>query len=405
METTIDTNNKRIHSWLKEDEIEAWALEQAKNIANAPYLATHVAIMPDSHQWYWVPIGCVFGTSWAIVPNAVWVDIWCGMLFCRTKVKTDTLTKEQYEAIRIQVLATVPVWFHHNKNSVDIPTELIHLYNSLKERLEIVSQNELLITNTIWTLGWGNHFIEIQEDQEWYLCIMIHSWSRQLWKIVADHYIKLANANAKANYHDWLESNNLGYLHALSEWWLNYIAEHNYLLQFATRNRKLIMDKVLDAIYHQLGEFEHFSLDDWRPYMIDCCHNFVSLEHHFWKNVYIHRKWAVRTSANGMYVIPGSMWSKSFVLKWQWALSNMALASCSHWAGRKLSRTKAQQELNLEETIKELDELWIVHGVSDKVNLDEAPGAYKNIDEVIAKESDIIGSIELVLKPLVSIKW
>jgi len=391
--------------WLDKDELEEWALAQAENVAELPYLATNVAIMPDSHQWYGVPIWCVFGTRSAIVPNAVWVDIWCWMVFARTKVKADSLSKDQYSALRLHVLATVPVWFHHNASPNDIPTELIHTFNQYKERLEIVSNNELLVANTIGTLWGGNHFIELQEDQEGYLCVMIHSGSRQLWKIVADHYIKIANANAEANFHPELAKQDLWYLLANSEAGLNYIAEHNYLLEFAKRNRRMIMDKVLDAIYHQLGEFEVFNLDDWRPYIIDCCHNFVSLEHHFGKNVYVHRKWAVKTSENGMYVIPGSMWDVSFVLKWLGSNSKVAMNSCSHWAGRKMSRTKAQQELDLDATIRSLDEQWIVHWVTDKANLDEAPGAYKDINEVIANEMDIVGSIELMLKPLVSIKW
>jgi len=388
MKQVINTEKIPIKLWL--DDIEDGALEQAKNLSNLPFVFRHIALMPDAHLGYGMPIGGVMATRGVVVPNAVGVDIGCGMLVVRTSladIDIQTL-KKMMGAIR----KVVPVGFNHQKEKQ-------------KNWLSVSEFNELLgwsviekeygaSLKQIGTLGGGNHFIEIQKGDDGYIWIMIHSGSRNIGYKVAKHYNNIAIEKNKKWFSSVPLGGDLAFLPLETEEGQNYLIEMHHCVQFALYNRQLMLDNIKEQF---LTEFPDTRFHE----TINIAHNYAAMEHHFNQNVMVHRKGATSAKVGEFGIIPGSQGTCSYIVK---GLGNPeSFESCSHGAGRKMGRKQAQRELNLEETKQLLDNLGVVHGVRNVKDLDEAPGAYKNIDEVMENQTDLV-EIVTKLTPLAVIK-
>jgi tRNA-splicing ligase RtcB len=346
MEKVVQTEKGLIKLWL--NDIEEGAMQQAKNLANLPFTFKHVALMPDAHSGYGMPIGGVLATEGTIIPNAVGVDIGCGM--CAVQTSLNELPKNDLKSIMGKVRDKVPVGFKSHKNKQD--EALLPQRDDLKP---IVKKHFKNAAFQIGTLGGGNHFIEIQKGNDGHVWIMIHSGSRNLGKQVADYYNKVAvqlNERWKSEVPRKWE---LAFLPLETQEAQDYIEEMQYCVEFALANRKLMMQRVMESF----SEFMRGNVD-FDP-MINIAHNYARLEHHFHKNVMVHRKGATSARKGEVGIIPGSQGAKSYIVE---GLGNKeSFESCSHGAGRQMGRKQAQRTLILEEEIKKLDKQGIVHGI------------------------------------------
>lgn len=384
----VESNEKLpIKMWLSE--IENEALNQAKNLANLPFAFRHIALMPDSHSGYGMPIGGVLATHKTIVPNAVGVDIGCGMCAMRTNIK-ETEKSDLQKIIDI-IKELVPVGFnwHKEKQSENMMPE-----KPTKEDAPIVNQQYEPALMQVGTLGGGNHFIELQQGSDGYLWAMIHSGSRNIGKKVADHYNKVAK-----------ELNELWFSSVPKEWDLAYLPfdtkearlyfrEMQYCVDFAFANRKQMMNKIKVSLQEVLP---NIVFDE----IINIAHNYAAWENHFNNNVIIHRKGATRAYSNEIGIVPGSMGTKSYIVRGLG--NNESFKSCSHGAGRIMGRKQAQRTLDLLQEQKMLNKQNIIHDVDSIDKLDEAPSAYKNIDTVMSNQNDLV-EIVVELKPLAVMK-
>ena len=382
MKRVIETERIPINLWL--DDIEEGALKQAKDIANLPVSFSHIAIMPDSHQGYGMPIGGVLATEDAIIPNAVGVDIGCGMCSLRTNQKE--IGRDSLKNILGTIRETVPVGFsHHDKQQEKKWMPELH------SNLPIVEQEYQSALKQVGTLGGGNHFIEIQKGSDGYIWIMIHSGSRNIGFTVAKHYNEKAK---KLNEGRSDVPKDLAFFREGTEEFSLYIDEMNYCIEFALSNRKLMMERVKSAFQKELPDTE---FDDF----INKPHNFASRENHFDRELIIHRKGATRAREGELGMIPGSQGAPSYIVRGKG--NDKAFESCSHGAGRVMSRTKAKKTLSVEEESKALEERGILHAIRHSSDLDEAPGSYKDIKEVMANQTDLV-DIVIELQPLAVVK-
>jgi tRNA-splicing ligase RtcB (3'-phosphate/5'-hydroxy nucleic acid ligase) len=387
----IKTNNLDILSWA--EEIEEGALKQAENLANLPFAKYHIALMPDVHQGYGMPIGGVLATKNIIIPNAVGVDIGCGM--CAVKTSLTEIDTEVLKKIMGEIRKVVPVGFNKHKEGQDR-----ELMPELPDVAPVIWEEKENALNSLGTLGGGNHFIEIQKGDDGHIWIMIHSGSRNLGKQVADHYNKLAMELNKKWHSSVPKEWELAFLPVKSEEGQNYIREMNYCVEFALANRKLMMDRVKNIFREVFNEPNGKNTPTlFEGGMINIAHNYASLENHMGKNLWIHRKGATLASENTIGIIPGSQGTSSYIVKGKG--NPISFKSCSHGAGRKMGRKQAQRELNYEEEIKKMGN--VIHGMRGSKDLDEAPGSYKDINQVMKNQEDLV-EILVELCPLAVIK-
>ena len=376
----IDTERVPIKLWL--DDIEEGALQQARNLANLPFVYKWVAIMPDSHQGYGMPIGGVLATQGVIVPNAVGVDIGCGMTAVKTsltEIDTETLKR-----VMGKIREVIPVGFSHQVEN--------QAWDGFDDAPDIpVIQRELASAKKqLGTLGGGNHFIEIQRGDDDHIWIMIHSGSRNFGLKTADEYHKKAQLLC-TKWHSFIPDKDLAFLPIDDNAGNEYYRAMNYCLNFAKANRALMMNRALSTLYSETGAI-------WLE-GINIHHNYAAFEHHYGKDVLVHRKGATKATLGLTGIIPGSMGSSSYITE---GLGNPeSFCSSSHGAGRRMGRKEAERMLNLEAEQEKM--AGIVHGLRSKNELDEAPGAYKNIDVVMKNQSDLT-KILVTLKPLANIK-
>jgi len=378
----ILTEKLPIKLWL--DDIEDGAMEQVKNLANLPFAYHHIAIMSDAHLGYGMPIGGVLATEGVVIPNAVGKDIGCGL--CAVKTSLKEIDLEILKKIMGEIRKVIPVGFEHHKEKQDES-----LMPIATEKLNIVDEQYQSALKQIGTLGGGNHFVEIQKGSDGYIWIMIHSGSRNLGLKVADYYNKLA---VKLN-SQWFSSvpkeQELAFLPIETQEAKDYMREMNYCVEFALANRKLMMDRIKAIFYKE----KECGFDE----MINIAHNYATFENHFGKNVLIHRKGATLAREGTIGIIPGSMGTKSYIVKGKG--NKDSFESCSHGAGRRMGRKQAKRELNLEEEQKKMGNIiGKPRGIQD---LDEAPGAYKPIEEVMANQKDLV-EILVELAPMGVIK-
>lgn len=376
----VDTEKVPIKLWL--DNIEDGALQQARNLANLPFIHKWVAIMPDSHQGYGMPIGGVLATKGVIIPNAVGVDIGCGMGAVQTSIKgidTDTL-----KAIMGRVRLAIPVGFNHHQEA-----QAWDGFDRAPD-LPIIQQELASARKQLGTLGGGNHFIEFQSDEEGILWIMLHSGSRNFGLKAANVYHKQAQALCE-RWHVTLPDKDLAFLPIEDKAGSDYYAAMSFCLEFAQASRDHMMSTVLRIVGEATGGQE--------VRRVNIHHNYAAMENHYGENVWVHRKGATRVRAGEAGIIPGSMGTSSYIVE---GLGNPeSFYSCSHGAGRKLGRKQAERTLDLAEEQAKMS--GILHGLRNMGDLDEAPGAYKDIDQVMDNQTDLV-KITTRLHPLGSIK-
>ncbi|MDX9908483.1 MAG: RtcB family protein [Bacteroidales bacterium] len=377
-----------IKMWL--DDIDENALLQAKNLANLPFVFKHVALMPDSHMGFGMPIGGVIATRDVIIPNAVGVDIGCGM--CATKTSLNEIDTNVLKKIMSGVRQLVPLGFKHHKEAQD---------ESLMPSIEHVPENGIVrqefesATRQIGTLGGGNHFIEIQKGSDNHIWIMVHSGSRNIGLKVAEHYNKLAITLNQKWYSCVERKLDLAFLPLETQEGQDYLLEMQYCIDFAFASRMLMMERIKSVFADIFGD--SFYTTDF----INIAHNYARKENHFGSNVIVHRKGATSARKGEAGIIPGSQGTKSYIVRGKGNVESFQ--SCSHGAGRVMGRRQAMRELTLEDEIKKLDKKGIVHAIRGARDLDEAPSAYKNIQEVMRNQEDLV-EIVVELSPLAVIK-
>ena len=366
-----------IHLWL--DSLEPSALEQVKNLSKLPFAEHCIAIMPDCHTGYGMPIGSVLAAKNVVVPNAVGVDIGCGMLFMVTTLKVADCDLKDIMGRTREVIPVGHSW--HNESQGDLPN---------LPCTDVVSKLLVEAERQLGTLGGGNHFIEFQES-DGYLCVMIHSGSRNLGKKVADHYNQLAKALNLSYFSKVDPAVDLAFMPVNTQEGHDYITDMNYCIAFAKMNRALMMDRIRTILDINWSNYE----------TEDVCHNYARYENHMGTNVMIHRKGAISAREGEICIIPGSQGSKSYIGTGKGRAES--LMSCSHGAGRVMSRTAAKTNLNLAAEIKLLDDMGVIHSIRSQSDLDEAPSAYKDIEDVMRLQSDLV-EITTELTPLGVIK-
>ncbi len=385
MEKTIKTEKKPIKLWLPD--IEEGALQQAKNLANLPFIFKHVAIMPDAHQGYGMPIGGVMAALDVVVPNAVGVDIGCGV--CAVKTSLKGLEREDLKKIMGDVRKLVPLGFKHHRKKQNKS-----LMPGLISTLNVVETEYQSALSQIGTLGGGNHFIEIQQGSDGHIWLMIHSGSRNIGFKVANYYNKLA-VQLNEKWKSPVPKNwQLAYLPMDTKPAQKYFKEMQYCVDFALANRKLMMDRLKKAVAGYFADIE------FEP-IINIAHNYASFEKHFNTDVIVHRKGATQARKGQLGIVPGSQGTLSYIVKGKG--NPDSFESCSHGAGRVMGRKQAQRELSLEKEKKRLDDMGVIHAIRGKRDLDEAASAYKDISTVMRNQADLV-DIVVELRPLAVVK-
>ena len=380
----ISSEKIPIFNWCNNPE--EGALLQSYNLANLPFAFHHIALMPDTHMGYGMPIGGVCATKNTIVPGMVGVDIGCGMLAVQTNISE--WTQDQLKELMGNIRKRIPVGKNHNTNPNIMPFSKKEIWDTF-----IINEEYTSATYQLGTLGSGNHFIEIQTDGNT-LWFMLHSGSRNLGFKVAHHYATIAKMlNDK-----WSSSVpkewDLAFLPADTKEGQNYLKEMELCLMFAESNRNImsqVIQEELSLVFPSFNTINEYNIH----------HNYASLEHHYGHNVFVHRKGATSAKLGQIGIIPGSQGTCSYIVE---GLGNpKSFMSCSHGAGRKMSRTKAKETLNLESEQKLMDDKGIIHSIRHITDLDEASSAYKDIDVVMEEQSDLV-KIITKLNPLAVIK-
>ena len=383
-------NGTPVKMWARELDHKAWM--ELGNLCSLPFVFHHVALMPDAHGGVGMPIGGVLATNNVVIPNAVGVDIGCGMCAIKTNlpvvdIPDEVLRKKLMRGVRKRI----PLGMEHHKTAQD---ESLMPEGYDIESTTVVKRQYVAALKQIGTLGGGNHFIEFQRDEEGYLWIMLHSGSRNIGKQVCDYYATLAkNLNQK-----WFSSvdasMDLAFLPVGVPEFKQYWTEMQYCVDFALANRSLMMQWIQEVIADTFPDVQ------FEP-MINIAHNYAAWEHHFDKNVIVHRKGAVRAAEGVVGIIPGSQGTRSYIVE---GLGNPdSFLSSSHGAGRCMSRTEAVNTLSLKTEIAKLDALNIVHGIRAQKDLEEASTAYKDIDKVMENQFDLV-KIKVALTPIAVIK-
>lgn len=383
-------NDTPVKIWART--VDPSAFKQIMNLSTLPFVFHHLAFMPDVHAGVGMTIGGVLATKGAVIPNAVGVDIGCGMCAVKTNIwaeelSSDLLRKGFMRGIRKQI----PVGMDHQKTAQD---EALMPQGFDIDSMRVVSRQYKSALKQLGTLGGGNHFIELQKDQDGWMWIMIHSGSRNIGLQVAEYYDKVAkHLDAQ-----WFSKVNpdidLAFLPVGCKEFKDYWKEMEYCVQFALANRRLMMDRICGVLKDCAPDAE------FEP-MVNIAHNYAAWEHHFDEDVIIHRKGATRAREGEVGIIPGSQGTRSYVTE---GLGNPdAFMSCSHGAGRRMSRTEAVKTLDLKAEQAKLEAKGIVHGVRCRKDLEEASSAYKDIEEVMANQTDL-AKITTALEPIAVIK-
>ncbi|MCP3966369.1 MAG: RtcB family protein [Lentisphaerae bacterium] len=384
-----------VKSWC--EQVEPGAMTQAVNLAHHPATFRHVALMPDCHVGYGMPIGGVIACENAVIPNAVGVDIGCGMVAVETDCPADKLKEIKDRRLILNAVKTmIPVGEAHSHQQERDWKGFSAYQKNLQPGVSYPWPAQLDRKN-LGTLGGGNHFIELQTSEDGMIWLMIHSGSRNLGYKIASHYHKLAQ-HLNAKMHCELPCKDLAFLPADSEPGMAYIRDMNFALDYALENRHRMMASFKQAFEDFIGTVE-FKRE------VNIHHNYAALETHFDKDVWVHRKGATSAKLGEVGIIPGSMGTPSYIAE---GLGNPeSFMSCSHGAGRKMGRNQAVKTLPVEDCDKAMTGIaydrwspfkakWNKKNKGKYLDLSEAPLAYKDIEEVIEAELDLI-------KPLVKL--
>ena len=392
-----------IKSWTIGVPFEDQAKDQLKNISKMPFIHKWVAVMPDVHLGMGATIGSVIPTVGAVIPAAVGVDIGCGMMAVRTSMKASELP-DNLAGVRSAIERAVP----HGRSArarggrdkgawSDLPDDVMKAWTPLASQFDRLKDTHKVLKNTnninhLGTLGTGNHFIEMCLDEHDSVWLMLHSGSRGVGNRIGTHFIEMAKKDME-RWHINLPDADLAYLPEGTEHFDQYVEAVEWAQHFARINREVMMERVIKAVRDSLDiEFEA------RAEAVNCHHNYVSRENHYGKNVLVTRKGAVRARGGEMGIIPGSMGARSFIVR---GLGNTeSFCSCSHGAGRVMSRTKAKALVSLEEHREATAD---VECRKDEGVIDETPSAYKSIDKVMAAQEDLV-EVVYTLKQVVCVK-
>ena len=379
------------------DDIDERSLDQLRNIASLPFIHHHVAAMPDVHLGIGATIGSVIATHKAIIPAAVGVDIGCGMVAARLSITANELDEKSLQKVFNQISRDVPVGraqHRHDRVLVDVARPFEAGLKSLTDRhpelIKAFGQDSKWI-NQIGTLGGGNHFIEVCLDESNQVWVMLHSGSRGIGNVIASYFIALARKDMER----WmiqLPDRDLAYFPEGSEHFADYVEAVHWAQDYAMQNRRSMLELVLAALKRHLPPFEVTSE------AVNCHHNYVAMENHYGENVWVTRKGAIRAREGDLGIVPGSMGARSFIVRGRG--NPESFCSSAHGAGRRMSRTAAEKQFTVDDMVAQ------THGVicrKDKDVIDEIPGAYKDIDQVMTNQSDLTEILH-TLKQVVCVK-
>ena len=391
-----------IKMWTRGVPVEDEARAQLSRAAQMPFIFKHMAAMPDVHVGIGATVGSVIPTKGAVIPAAVGVDIGCGMMAARTSLVASDLP-DNLAGIRSAIEAAVP----HGRTATrgqrdkgswgDPPTAIVDAWATLAQRFDRITDKYPRLKNTnqlvhLGTLGTGNHFIELCLDEDQRVWVMLHSGSRGVGNAIGTFFIELAKKDMRKWFIN-LPDENLAYFPEGTDHFDDYVEAVEWAQDFAALNRRMMMSHVLDALRSQIAK-----PFDAECEAVNCHHNYVARENHFGENVLVTRKGAVRAAKGAMGIIPGSMGAKSFIVR---GLGNPeSFDSCSHGAGRVMSRTAAKKLVTLDEHIADTAG---VECRKDEGVIDETPKAYKPIEAVMAAQADLVEIVH-TLKQVVCVK-
>lgn len=379
------------------DEVEPQAMEQLYNMAQLPFIHSHIAAMPDVHMGKGATVGSVIPTKGAIIPAAVGVDIGCGMNAIRLSIKAKDLP-DNLRQIRSAIEAVIPVGFNMHKTDKARPTTIRALMDCLDK---IIGNHKKIYSmqkkpyqtwiRQLGTLGGGNHFIELCLDENDDVWVMLHSGSRGIGNTIGQYFIALAKKDMGRHLIN-LPHKDLAYFNEGSKHFDDYIHAVEWAQDYAMWNRKEMMRLILEALNKKLPKF------GITKEAINCHHNYVTQELHFGEHVFVTRKGAISAYTDELGIIPGSMGAKSFIVR---GMGNpQSFCSCSHGAGRKMSRSAAKRQFDQDDVANQ------THGVEcrkDSGVVDEIPAAYKDIDKVMENQNDLVEVVH-TLKQIVCVK-
>ena len=384
-----------IKIWLEnEKQLEESCLEQAYHLSQLPFLHKWVCLMPDTHTGKGMPIGGVIAAKDVIIPNAVGVDIGCGMDFIPTNIHMGDVRQIQtgngtlIQAIVGNIMRTIPLNMERYKMPqesavLDLAKQELEKYEKERELLPLIEDGYF----QVGSLGGGNHFIELQEDEEGFLCIMIHSGSRHMGKAVCDYFHNRARELNRLWYSEVKDEYRLSFLPVASPEGQQYIHWMNLAMDYAFENRARMLDKTC-AIVKELTE-KHTGHKVEFGEEINCHHNYASLENHYDVNVWVHRKGATRVREGELAVIPGAMGSYSYVVEGKGCRESFCTSS--HGAGRSYSRKGAMQAFTTEKVMVDLKSQGVILGKRKKNDVaEECRFAYKDIEQVMEQQNDLV---------------
>jgi tRNA-splicing ligase RtcB len=390
---TIKDESQRVPIKLWADEVEPQAMAQLKNTAGLPFVFKHVAAMPDVHFGLGATVGSVVATKGAVVPAAVGVDIGCGMMAVQLDADV-RIARDKAAVIRHSIERSIPVGFDQHRTNQDEEMGLLHLTWA-----DIASENAdkrlyEKAARQMGTLGGGNHFIELCEDTNGGFWVMLHSGSRGVGNRLARWHMNEAKGLMRKMFIE-LPDPDLAYFAEQTKEYDAYMTDLYWAQNYAKRNREVMMERVLKDISHAFG-LGGAPIPKLRE--INCHHNYAETENHYGENVLVTRKGAVRAREGDYGIIPGSMGTRSYIVKGKGNFQSFC--SCSHGAGRKMSRNQARAQYTVEDLAKQTEG---VNCRKDEGVLDELPSAYKDIDTVMANQQDLV-EVVAELKQFVCIK-
>ncbi len=392
-----------IKAWVRGVPVGESARRQLENVAALPFIHKWVAVMPDVHWGKGATIGSVIATVRAIVPAAVGVDLGCGMMALRTSLTAEDLP-DSLAHVRAAIERAVPHGRSHGGRKSDRgawsqpPPQVDAAWEGLRERFERVVERQPKIARSnhrvhLGTLGSGNHFVEVCLDEQERVWFMLHSGSRGVGNRIGSIYIELAKKEME-RWHIRLPDGNLAYIVEGSQHFDAYVEAVAWAQDFARINRELMMARVVEAVAgcHGIRPFVSDGL------VVNCHHNYVALEHHYGSNVWVTRKGAVRARRGDLGIIPGSMGTRSYIVSGK--AHPESFHSCSHGAGRAMSRAEARRRFSIEEHSQATEG---VECRKDAQVIDETPAAYKPIEAVMAAQSDLVDIVH-TLRQVVCVK-
>jgi tRNA-splicing ligase RtcB len=375
-------------------EIEAAARQQLVNVSQLPIVHHHVAAMPDVHLGIGATVGSVIPTRGAIIPAAVGVDIGCGMIATRLSLTGRDVEEKSLRKVFDQISRDVPVGFAQHDDAV---ADAKPFHKGLKRILDKHPGVQKRIgKRSDWrlqlgTLGGGNHFIEVCLDESQGVWLMLHSGSRGIGNAIGTYFIELAKKDFQKS-SGQLPDKDLAYFREGAQHFDDYVEAVGWAQDYARANRAEMLDLVVEAMRRHLPSFEA------TREAVDCHHNYVQRERHYGEEVWLTRKGAIRAGKGELGIIPGSMGARSYIVRGKGSAASFE--SCAHGAGRKMSRTAARKKFRVEDLVEQTS------GVicrKDKGVLDEIPGAYKGIDEVMANQTDLVEVVH-TLKQVLCVK-